>query len=187
MLAGTLVLIGGLSPGADAGIVAIPMLLMGFGIGALAPQLGAITVSAVSDKDSAEVGGIQNTVTNFGAALGTALVGAVLISSLTAGLLHGVEANSAIPASVKTEATVQMAGGVPFISDTDLRRELANASVPQSTADAIVAENSTARLNALRDALWVVALVAAVALLFTGLVPKIPLGRPEKRAEKKTA
>jgi MFS family permease len=187
MLAGTLVLIGGLSPGADAGIVAIPMLLMGFGIGALASQLGAITVSAVSDNDSAEVGGIQNTVTNFGAALGTALVGAVLISSLTAGLLHGVEANSAIPASVKTEATVQMAGGVPFVSDTDLHRELANASVPQSTADAIVAENSTARLNALRDALWVVALVAAVALLFTGLVPKIPLGQREKRPEKKTA
>jgi hypothetical protein len=98
-----------------------------------------------------------------------------------------VEANSAIPASVKTEATVQMAGGVPFVSDTDLRRELANASVPQSTADAIVAENSTARLNALRDALWVVALVAAVALLFTGLVPKIPLGQREKRPEKKTA
>jgi len=187
MLAGTLVLIGGLSPGADAGIVAIPMLLMGFGIGALASQLGAITVSAVSDKDSAEVGGIQNTVTNFGAALGTALVGAVLISSLTAGLLHGVETNSAIPAGVKTEATVQLAGGVPFISDTDLRRELANASVPQSTADAIVAENSTARLNALRDALWVVALVAAMALLFTGLVPKIPLGQREKRPEKKTA
>jgi hypothetical protein len=82
---------------------------------------------------------------------------------------------------VKTEATVKLAGGVPFISDTDLRRQLDSASVPQSTADAIVAENSTARLEALRDALWVVALVAAVALLFTGLVPKIPLGRQDKK------
>ncbi|MGP0029532.1 MAG: MFS transporter [Acidimicrobiales bacterium] len=177
MLAGTLVLIGGLSPGADAGIVAIPMLLMGFGIGALASQLGAITVSAVSDDDSAEVGGIQNTVTNFGAALGTALVGAVLITSLTAGLLHGVDSNAAIPANVKTEATVKMADGVPFISDTDLRKELSKASVPQSTADAIVAENSTARLAALRDALWIVALMAALSLFFTGLIPTIPIGR----------
>jgi EmrB/QacA subfamily drug resistance transporter len=181
MLAGTLVLISGLNPGADAGIVAIPMLLMGFGIGALASQLGAITVSAVSDHDSAEVGGIQNTVTNFGAALGTALVGAVLISSLSAGLLHGVQSNSAIPASVKTEASVKLASGVPFISDTDLRRELADASVPQSTADAIVDENSTARLDALRDALWVVALFAVAALFFTGLVPKIPIGREREQ------
>ena len=44
---GTLVFIGGLSPGADAGIVVVPMLLLGLGIGALASQLGAITVSAV--------------------------------------------------------------------------------------------------------------------------------------------
>jgi EmrB/QacA subfamily drug resistance transporter len=181
MLAGTLVLISGLSPGADAGIVAIPMLLMGFGIGALASQLGAITVSAVSDEDSAEVGGIQNTVTNFGAALGTALVGAVLISSLSAGLLQGVQSNTAIPASVKTEASVKLANGVPFISDTDLRRELADASVPQTTADAIVDENSTARLNALRDALWVVALFAVAALFLTGLVPKIPIGREREK------
>jgi MFS family permease len=183
MLAGTLVLISGLNPGADAGIVAIPMLLMGFGIGALASQLGAITVSAVSDADSAEVGGIQNTVTNFGAALGTALVGAVLISSLSAGLLHGVQSNSAIPASVKTEASVKLASGVPFISDTDLRKQLADASVPQSTADAVVDENSAARLDALRDALWVVALFAVAALFFTGLVPKVPIGREQTPAD----
>ena len=98
MTAGTLVLIGGISPGADAGIVTIPMLLMGLGIGALASQLGAVTVSAVPDRESAEVGGLQNTVTNLGASLGTALVGAVLIASLTTGLIHGVQASSAIPA-----------------------------------------------------------------------------------------
>jgi MFS family permease len=183
MLAGTLVLISGLSPGANAGIVAIPMLLMGFGIGALASQLGAITVSAVSDDDSAEVGGIQNTVTNFGAALGTALVGAVLISSLSTGLLHGVEANTAIPANVKSTASVKLASGVPFISDTDLRRELTSASVPQSTADAIVEENSMARLSALRAALWVVALVATAALFFTRLIPTVPTGRKEDEPE----
>ena len=50
MTAGTLVLIGGISPGADAGIVALPMVLMGLGIGALASQLGAVTVSAVPDR-----------------------------------------------------------------------------------------------------------------------------------------
>ncbi|MGO9028243.1 MAG: MFS transporter [Acidimicrobiales bacterium] len=179
MLAGTLVLVGGLDPGADAGIVAIPMVLLGLGIGALASQLGAVTVSAVPTDRSAEVGGLQNTVTNFGASLGTALVGAVLISSLTAGLVGGVEASSAIPPSVKTEATVKLASGVPFISDTDLRRQLQAASVPAATADAIVSINSESRLGALRDALWVVALAALVALLCTALVPTVPVARRE--------
>jgi len=107
MIAGTLVLIGGISPGAGAEIVTIPMLLMGLGIGALASQLGAITVSAVPDRESAEVGGLQNTVTNLGASLGTVLVGAVLIGSLTTGLVNGVQDSSAIRANVKTQATTQ--------------------------------------------------------------------------------
>ena len=54
---------------------------LGLGIGALASQLGAVTVSAVPDDQSAEVGGLQNTATNIGASLGTALAGSVLIAA----------------------------------------------------------------------------------------------------------
>ena len=46
-------------------IVTGPMLLAGAGIGALASQLGSVTVSAVPDEQSAEVGGVQNTVTSW--------------------------------------------------------------------------------------------------------------------------
>ena len=98
MLVGTLLLVGGLDPGATAAIVLIPMALMGLGIGALASQLGAVTVSAFPDTMSAEVGGLQNTFTNFGASLGTALVGAVLIGSLTTTFLTGVSDNPRHPA-----------------------------------------------------------------------------------------
>jgi MFS family permease len=191
MTAGTLVFIGGLSPGADAGIVTIPMLLLGLGIGALASQLGAITVSAVPDSESAEVGGLQNTVTNVGASLGTALVGAVLIASLTSGLVGGVQASSAIPADVKTQATTQFSAGVPFVSDTDLTKALQKANVPATQADAIVKANSDARLAALRSSLLVVALFAIAALLCSGMIPVKPVGRPspaDRRAAKpKTA
>ena len=59
-----------LEVGAGAEIVAVPLLLAGFGVGALASQLGAVTVSAVPDKDAGDVGGVQNTMTNLGASLG---------------------------------------------------------------------------------------------------------------------
>lgn len=182
MTAGTLVLIGGISPGAGAGIVTVPMLLMGLGIGALASQLGAVTVSAVPDSESAEVGGLQNTVTNLGASLGTALVGAVLIASLTSGLINGVQASSAIPADVKAQATTQLSAGVPFISDTDLKAELQKAVVPPAQADAVLTANSDARLASLRTSLWVVTLVAVAGLFFTGLIPDRPPGRPGSEA-----
>jgi MFS family permease len=52
LLAGTVVLLGALDRDAGAEIVFVPMLLIGFGIGALASQLGAVTVSAVPDEES---------------------------------------------------------------------------------------------------------------------------------------
>jgi MFS family permease len=176
MLAGTLVLVGGLDPGANAGIVLIPMALMGVGIGALASQLGAVTVSAVPDDRSPEVGGLQNTFTNFGASLGTALVGAVLIGSLTTSFIAGVTGNPAIPAEVTAKATVEMQSGVPFVSDSDLRHQLATTDLTPAAQDAVVAENSAARLVGLRSALWLVALLTVVGLFFTGMLPRRAVG-----------
>ena len=82
MFLGVVVLLGLMDANADARIVTVPLLLAGLGIGALASQLGAVTVSAVPDEDSPAVGGLQNTATNLGAALGTALAGSILIASL---------------------------------------------------------------------------------------------------------
>jgi len=61
-----------------------------------------------------------------------------------------VQASSALPADVKTQATTQLAGGVPFISGSDLTKQLSQAQVPAAQADAIVAANRDARLGALR-------------------------------------
>ena len=47
MFAGTVVLLAGIDEDASAEIVAVPLLLLGLGIGALASQLGSVTVSAV--------------------------------------------------------------------------------------------------------------------------------------------
>ena len=172
ILAGVLVLVAGLDPGSSAGVVLIPMALVGLGIGALASQLGAVTVSAMPDSQSAEVGGLQNTFTNFGASLGTALVGAVLIGSLTTGFIEGVTNNPAVPAEVTAQATVQLESGVPFISDSELRTGLASTDLTPATQDAIVAENASARLVGLRSALWLVALLIVVGLFFTGMLPR---------------
>ncbi|HSJ92797.1 MAG TPA: MFS transporter, partial [Gaiellaceae bacterium] len=105
LLAGTLVLLGGLEPGAGPEIVLVPMLLIGLGIGSLASQLGAVTVSAVPDEQSPEVGGLQNTATNLGASLGTALAGSLLIAALTASFLANIQESPDIPDSVKAQAT----------------------------------------------------------------------------------
>jgi hypothetical protein len=172
MFAGTVVLLASIDADASAEIVTVPLLLLGFGIGALASQLGAVTVSAVPDDQSPEVGGLQNTATNIGASLGTALAGSVLIASLTAAFLAGVATNPAVPDQVTKQAQTQLAGGVPFVSDADLKKALTDAGVTGETQQAIVDDYGDARLRALRTALSVIALIALAALFFSGAIPR---------------
>ena len=115
-----------------------PLLIAGAGLGAMASQLGSVTVSAVPDEQSGEVGGLQNTGTQLGASIGTALAGAVLISALTASFLTGIQNNPDVPDSVVSQAQTKLAGGIPFMSDDDLKAALSDAHVPPPTADAVV-------------------------------------------------
>jgi hypothetical protein len=178
MLAGTVVLLGGLSPDAGPEIVFVPMLLIGLGIGALASQLGAVTVSAVRDEESAEVGGLQNTVTNLGASIGTALAGSLLIASLTTWFIAKIQASAAIPPEVKAQASTELAGGIPFTSDADLEAALEDAGASTAGTEAALEANADARLDGLRAALTILAVLAVVALFFTQRIPRGPPGAP---------
>ena len=178
LLAGVVSLIAALEVGVGPEIVAVPMLLTGLGVGALASQLGAVTVSAVPDKETGEVGGLQNTMTNLGASLGTALAGSILIAALTTAFVQGIQDNPDVPPEVSSGAEVELAGGIPFVSNAQLETALDDAGVPSSVADAIVAENEQARINGLRASLSVLALFVVVALYFTRLIPIEPVGTP---------
>jgi MFS family permease len=183
LFAGIVVMIVALEAGAGPEIVTGPMLLAGLGIGALASQLGAVTVSSVPDERSSEVGGLQNTMTNLGASIGTALAGAVLISALTSSFFTGIADNNAVPASVSANAPVELSSGVPFVSDADLRAGLEDAHVPPATADAIVDENADARINALRAALAVLAVITLLAIFATRRLPTEPSTGAEPEPE----
>jgi hypothetical protein len=171
MFAGILWLLLGIDADAGAEIVTVPLLFAGLGIGALASQLGSVTVSAVPDEESPEVGGLQNTATNLGASIGTALAGSLLIAALTASFLNGIQDNPAVPAQVSAEANVKLAGGIPFISDADLEKALTNAGASDEVTRAVVHENEQARLDGLRIALAALALMALIALFLTRRIP----------------
>jgi MFS family permease len=186
MFAGIVWLFMNIDVNAGAEIVTVPLLLAGLGIGALASQLGSVTVSAVPDDQSPAVGGLQNTATNLGASIGTALAGSLLIAALTASFLNGIEQNPAVPPQVATQANVELAGGIPFISDADLDAALTQAGVDPAVSQAVLDENEQARLDGLRTALAALALMALIGLFFSGRIPTeqpgSTLGAPESSA-----
>ena len=66
---------------------------------------------------------------------------------------------------------MQLACGVPFMSDKDLQAQLGKAGVPPETADAIVQENASARIAGLRASMSVLAVIALIALFTTRRIP----------------
>jgi MFS family permease len=178
LLAGTVVLLAGLDPDAGPEIVFVPMLLLGLGIGALASQLGSVTVSAVSDDESPEVGGLQNTMTNLGASLGTALAGSLMIGAVASSFLANIQASPDIPSRAKSEAQVKLEGGVPFVSDADLQNALDEAHVRSKASAAALDAYQEARIVGLTKALAILAVFATVALF---VAQRIPTTQPSAR------
>lgn len=160
-----------LDTGAGGEIVTIPLLLIGLGMGSLASQLGSVTVSAVPEAQSAEVGGVQNAVTNLGASIGTALAGSIMIAALTSSFLTSVEQNPAVPDQVKSQASVELQSGAPFLSDAQLKEALDDAGLSAQTSQEVLDANTEARLDGLRAALAALALAALLALFFTSRIP----------------
>ena len=155
------------------------MLLIGLGIGALASQLGAVTVSAVPDDESPEVGGVQNTMTNLGASMGTALAGSIMIAALTTSFLdeHPAERRDPDRAS-RQNAQVQLAGGVPFVSDADLEAALDEAHVSSRATDDAIEAYSDARIDGLRTRSRSSRCSRSIALFLAQRIPTRQPGDP---------
>ncbi|MFC9247997.1 MFS transporter [Streptomyces sp. NPDC057136] len=171
LLVGAVVLMAALDADAGAEIVTVPLLLIGLGMGALASQLGSVTVSAVPEAQSAEVGGVQNAVTNLGASIGTALAGSIMIAALTSSFLGSIGQNPAIPAEVRSQAAVELQSGVPFLSDAQLKSALEEAGTSTEVSEAALDANADARIDGLRAALAILALTALLAMFFTQRIP----------------
>ena len=79
---GRILLLATIEPELDDADFAVAMAVLGVGMGLIVSQLGNVVQSAVGDRDRSEAGGLQYTAQQLGSSLGTALIGAVLISGL---------------------------------------------------------------------------------------------------------
>jgi EmrB/QacA subfamily drug resistance transporter len=77
------------------------LLLYGAGLGLVMSQINNLTLSAVSVQEAGEASGVSNTMRQIGASLGSAIIGAVLLSALSFNLATNVQASTVIPDSMK--------------------------------------------------------------------------------------
>jgi hypothetical protein len=111
-------------------------------------------------------------MTNLGASIGTALAGSVMIAAVSSAFLANINQSPAIPASAKSHAQVQLAGGVPFVSDADLNQALDKANVDQQAASAALDAYGDARIAGLQSSLALLAFVALIGLFLAQRIPR---------------
>ena len=178
---GLMVLVGKITPDFESAPFAIGMAIAGAGLGLIMSQLGNIIMSSVDEKSTGEAGGLQGTAQNLGMALGTALIGGVLLSSLTTGFQERVAADPALPAQVKTVVAERTKAGVQVVPESAVVAAANSAGLEQSEVDHVTSHYMDAQVDGLRMSLSIVAILALLALLLTGGLPSAAVGESEAR------
>jgi MFS family permease len=174
VFAGSMVLISTINPELDDLLFAIGMAIFGAGFGLVASQLGNVIMSSVGDADRGETGGLQGTAQNIGTSLGVAMIGAVLMSSLSGGLIKAAQADESLSAQTQQAVIQKAESGVDIVTESQLRAQLDAAGVSSQESNAIVANYESAQIDAIKNAIMLAALFSLIGLAVARRLPTVP-------------
>ncbi|MGI9623015.1 MAG: MFS transporter, partial [Acidimicrobiales bacterium] len=165
LLGSVVLLMATIEPQLEGLAFGLAMSLLGVGMGLLASQLGNLVQSSVGQADRSEAGGLQYTAQQLGSSIGTAFIGAIVISSLTSVFLNQVAEDPDISDKVEDSLTVELNGSIEFVPASELGAALADSGLDDDEAEAIVEAYEDGQLIAIKIGLLVGGLIV-VAMLF---------------------
>ena len=145
------------------------LLVFGVGQGALVTLVFNVLVTAVPTTLAGDVGSIRGTTQNLASAVGTAVVGALLVTILGIGVGRAVVEHPELPPSLVAQVDLD---NVNFVSNDELREVLEGTDADPGEVEAAVALNEEVRLDTLRLGLLVLAGVSATAILPASRLPR---------------
>jgi len=149
------------------------LLVFGVGQGALVTLVFNVLVTAVPKYLAGDVGSIRGTTQNLASAVGTALVGALLVTILSVNVGRAVVEHPELPPGLVAQVDLD---AVNFVSNDELREVLAGTDADPAQVAAAVALNEEARLNTLRLGLLVLAGISATAIVPASRLPRFRPG-----------
>jgi MFS family permease len=171
VLAATVMLLATIEPELDNSSFLLAMGVLGVGMGLIVSQLGNVVQSAVGDADRSEAGGLQNTAQQLGSSLGTALLGAIVITGLIAAFTTNIAADPRISDDVGSQVQVKVSAGASFVSSAEVRAGAEAAGVDPATVDALVENYEDAQLKALKTAFLFAAFLVLASFWTTRRLP----------------
>ncbi|MGW2704013.1 MFS transporter [Streptomyces sp. NPDC001340] len=183
MLAAAIVwLLATIDPVIDDAQFAGAMAVLGIGMGLLASQLGNVVQSSVGEAERSEAGGLQFTAQNLGSALGTALIGSILIGALAQAFTVQVRDNPQLSDEARRQTGVALEAGVTFVPTDQVRSAAEQAGLPPAEVDALTESYAAAQLDGLKAAILATGGITLASLLVTPHLPTAPArrARPSK-------
>jgi MFS family permease len=138
------------------------LITVGLGQGALVTLLFIVLVTASPKERAGDVGSLRGVTQNLAAAVGTAVVGALLVGLLSTIIMAHVTDNPVITAELKDEVNLT---NLNFFSDTQLKDRLgATSATPEQLTEALRI-NAEARIRALKTGFLILSGVSLLALI----------------------
>ena len=148
------------------------MAVLGVGMGLIASQLGNVVQSSVDASGRGEAGGLQFTGQQLGSSLGVALIGAIVLSGLTATFADQHLRGRTDQQRRRPSRSGWPSGpGSTSCPPTRSRRLPRRPGSTSATTEAIVDDYESAQLQALKAGLLAAAFLALVSLAFTKNLP----------------
>jgi EmrB/QacA subfamily drug resistance transporter len=150
--------------------LALGLLIGGIGIGLVVGQLPNVILSGVTQDEASEASGLQGTSQNLGMALGTAIIGTVILSVALTSIGNSVEASPVVPEDLK--ADVAALTQRPFeAADAEALGEVLNTVNPE-VAEVLVEIYDDSTLAGFQVAIVVGGVVALFGALLAFRLPK---------------
>jgi EmrB/QacA subfamily drug resistance transporter len=166
-----LLLLETIEPELDNTTFLLAMGVLGVGMGLIVSQLGNVVQSAVSERDRSEAGGLQNTAQQLGSSLGTAFLGAVVLTGLLGSFSDNVASNRRIANEVQAQVQTRLSAGGSFVAATEVEAAATEAGLDGGEVSALVSDYEDAQLRALKVALLFAALLVLASFFATRNLP----------------
>ncbi len=145
--------------------------LFGIGMGLIASQIINLILSSVEEKDTPVAAGVATTFEQLGNSIGVALLGTMMLVTLTTGVQQSITASATIPEKNKTELTKAIDTSVELVSDTQLENELKKAEADPALEEEIRVIYKTNRTQAFQISMVFLAFITLVGLILTTGLP----------------
>ena len=169
---GLALLFVGTAPDQTIAGMAVPMAVIGIGVGLLMPQLVNMTLSSVPQANSAEASGVMNATGMLGYAIGTAVVGAFLLGQFYQGVVDGVLRASDVAVSVARRDELARALQEASETATEATREAFLAGLTTAERELLEGVFEAAMVGAQRATLLGLVLFVLLTLVVSAFLPR---------------